>query len=281
MILTVDLGNTTVRLCAVREQDGELQVCRSARLKTERGRSGREYTEAIGAVLAQWRGSAADPSSPDFSETDCFETGCFGAALCSVVPALTAPLRRGLETLLGRPVLEITSRLDTGLILRVPEPERIGADRLADAAWAAAHVPLPAVTVDLGTATTFSVVDEGGAFLGGVIAPGMSVGLRALTESAAQLPAVELKIPERVIGTRTEDCMRAGAVVGTAAMVDGITARIERELGRPVSLVITGGYARYAAPLCAHPHVCDPDVLPKGMALLCRRNASKRKGEAG
>ena len=146
--------------------------------------------------------------------------------------------------------------------------------RLVDAAYAAANFPLPVVTVDLGTATTFNVVDENRVFRGGVICPGLSTGLRALGDRCAQLPQVHLGSPRSAIGTNTEKCMLSGSVMGTAVLIDGMVQRIEEELGRPATLVVTGGLAKYVTPLCRHALTYDPELLMKGLALLYQLNAS-------
>ena len=123
----------------------------------------------------------------------------------------------------------------------IPEPEKVGRDRLVDAAWAAAHYPLPVITVDLGTATTFNVIRENSVFCGGAIAPGLDMGLGALSERTAQLPRLDLQIPK---------------------------------LGSPATLILTGGAARFVEPLVLHPHIYDPNLLLKGLAFLCERNCA-------
>ena len=155
----------------------------------------------------------------------------------------------------------------------VDEPHAVGKDRLVDAAYAAANFPLPVVTVDLGTATTFNVVDENRVFRGGVICPGLSTGLRALGDRCAQLPQVHLGSPRSAIGTNTEKCMLSGSVMGTAVLIDGMVQRIEEELGCPATLVVTGGLAKYVTPLCRHALTYDPELLMKGLALLYQLNA--------
>ena len=155
----------------------------------------------------------------------------------------------------------------------VPDPEAVGKDRIADAAYAAANYPLPVVTVDLGTATTFNVVDGDRVFRGGVICPGLSTGLRALGDRCAQLPQIHLARPRHAIGTTTSECMLSGSVMGTAVLLDGMTQRIEEELGSPVTLVLTGGLAKYVAPLCRHPLTYDPELMLKGLALLYELNS--------
>ena len=170
-----------------------------------------------------------------------------------------------------------TPEIRTGLTMGVPDPHAVGKDRIVDAAYAAANFPLPVITVDLGTATTFNVVDENRVFRGGVICPGLSTGLRALGERCAQLPQVHLSSPKNAIGTNTESCMLSGSVLGTAVLLDGIAARIEEELGRPATLVVTGGLAKYVTPLCRHPLTYDPELLLKGLALLYQLNAPQHE----
>ena len=177
---------------------------------------------------------------------------------------------------LGKKPVIVSPEIRTGLTMGVPDPHAVGKDRIVDAAYAAANFPLPVITVDLGTATTFNVVDENRVFRGGVICPGLSTGLRALGERCAQLPQVHLSSPKNAIGTNTESCMLSGSVLGTAVLLDGIAARIEEELGRPATLVVTGGLAKYVTPLCRHPLTYDPELLLKGLALLYQLNAPQQ-----
>jgi type III pantothenate kinase len=256
MIFTIDIGNTTIGLCGLERTADGYRTRFSLHMNTVREKSAQEYRIELNRLLARENIALSDWE---------------GAALSSVVPCLTDRLRSAVKALTGIAPLLVTAQSDTGLTLAVAKPEQVGLDRIADAAWAAAHFPLPVVTVDLGTATTMNVVDEGGVFLGGLIAPGISTGLQALSTRAAQLPQIELSIPTSVIGKSTEECMCAGVVSGTAAMIDGIVARIEQELGKPVSLVLTGGLARYVDSLCRHPHVYDPALLSKGLATIYER----------
>lgn len=257
MILTIDIGNTTVALGCL-EREGENYAIRYAgKMSTLPAWGAADYLQTMRRMLKK-AGVG----------TEALE----GAVLSSVVPCLVAPLRCCVRAMLGKEPVVITSQSDTGLSYQVPDPQRVGLDRLVDAAWVANRFPLPAVTVDMGTATTFNVLDEGAQFLGGIIAPGLQTALGALSDRAAQLPEVELVTPGYVIGRNTEECMLSGAVAGAAAMIDGMVARIERELGKPVTLVMTGGLARHVESLCSHPHVYDPHLLSKGLALLYERN---------
>ena len=173
------------------------------------------------------------------------------------------------------PVVVITSKSLTGLVFRSIDMSTLGHDRIVDAAWAAANVKLPAVTVDMGTATTFNVIDEGGIFLGGMIAAGIRTGLWGLNQRTAALPIPKERQPNGLIGKKTVDCLLSGAYNGSAAMIDGMVSRVEEELGKPVTLVMTGGHAITVRNLCRHEVVYEPNLLMKGLAFLFEKNAPR------
>ena len=256
MILTVDIGNTTVCVCGVERRE-ELTTRFCTRLSTVTGKSAGAYAAELREALEQ---------------AGVFLEEIEGAVVSSVVPALNEPIHGCIREVLGREPVWITCRSRTGLTLDVEHPEKLGIDRIVDAAWVAANCPLPAVTVDLGTCTTFNVIDEGGVFRGGAITVGMATGLKALAARAAQLPELRLDTVGSVIGRNTVACMESGAAIGTAAMIDGMVDRMERELGAPATLVLTGGMARYAEPFCTHPHIYEPHLLAKGLLLLYEWN---------
>ena len=215
MILAIDIGNTTVALGGIK--DG--RVCFVAHMDTVRTRTAAEYRAEMEKVFAHRR----HPEKPIRFE---------GAVLTSVVPSITGALAECARYYTGKKPVIVSPEIRTGLTMGVPNPAAVGKDRLVDAA---AKFPLPVITVDLGTATTFNVVDENRVFRGGVICPGLSTGLRALGERCAQLPQVHLASPKNAIGTNTESCMLSGSVLGTAVLLDGITQRIEGppgDLGR-------------------------------------------------
>lgn len=250
MILTLDIGNTTIGVNgAKRVYPDDYRVVFGEKIPTAKT----DLYDALRAVLER-----ADVSPREIE----------GAALSSVVPRSNEPIVSAAKRLIGNAPVQISAKCCKGLKFGVEDPSRLGSDRLADSAWAAERYALPAVTVDMGTATTFNVIDENRVFLGGLIAPGTETSLTALSKRAAQLPALEASAPPRLIGKNTEECMLSGAVTGAAAMIDGITARVESELGKTASLIITGGWAAVTEGLCLHPHVFDPLLLPKGLAFL-------------
>ena len=259
MILAIDIGNTTVTLGGVQTAAQMYSLEFTARIDINRTWSASQYESAIRQLLEN-----ENLSPSDFR----------GIIISSVVPPVLTLLQECVRHLFGMEPLLVTSESDLGMTFSIPHPEKVGRDRLVDAAWAAAHYPLPVITVDLGTATTFNVIRENSVFCGGAIAPGLDMGLNALAERTAQLPRLDLQTPEHIIGRNTEECILSGTIVGMAAMLDGMVQRIEAELGSPATLVLTGGAARFIEPLVLHPHIYDPDLLLKGLAFLCERNCA-------
>ncbi len=253
MLLAVDIGNTNICLGLL---DGG-RTLRAARMVTRPKCTADEYAAELNFLLARLGFAAA---------------GCEGVILSSVVPGLTAPLAAACRRLTGQNPLTVGCALDTGLTFAVPAPERLGADRIADAAAAAEGYPLPVMTVDLGTATTCNVVDAQRRFLGGFILAGVQTGLRAVSAGAAQLPPIAPQAAAALIGTDTVSALNNGAVYGTAACIDGLCDRVEAELGTALTVVLTGGLGPLIAPACRRKVLYDPDLLFKGLGLLWQKN---------
>lgn len=253
MLLAVDIGNTNICI-GILEGD---TVCHTTRMVTRPRCTADEYTAELKFLLRRLHVDAAQAE---------------GVIVCSVVPSLTRALSSACRRLTGCKPMLVSAALDTGLTMDVDEPERVGQDRIADAAAAAAHYPLPCMTVDLGTATTYNVIGTGGVFLGGFIVPGVQTSLRAISTRTAQLPPIAPESPDQLIGKNTVACLNNGAMFGTAAMLDGLADRVERDLGKPLTIVATGGLAPYIMPCCTRKVHYDADLLFHGLALLYRRN---------
>ncbi len=164
------------------------------------------------------------------------------AMMCSVVPRLTANWSEALQTYLGIDVQLCTAKaLGSAFACSYPYPHEIGMDYIADALGALHIYGAPVVVFDFGTATNISVVDERGIFKGGIIAPGVETGAAALFSKATQLTSVALRAPEHVVGQSTDECIRAGVVLGEAARVDGLVQMIFDELGYSAPVIATGG----------------------------------------
>lgn len=244
MLLTVDIGNTTVAIAGLR---GE-QVVFVKKLPSD---PALDWTASLKELL---EGVEAQ-----------------GAVLSSVVPALTGPVGEGLRAITGKPVLVVDQSTDTGLDLSGYDTANLGMDRVVDCVAALARYTPPVAVFDMGTATTLSVVDRGGLFRGGMILPGLALSLEALSARAAQLPPITLSQPEGLLGTDTVSCMKYGALYGAAGAIEGIVGRLEEELG-PLTVVLTGGNSTLVRPLLRISTAWEPHLTFLGLGELWRRN---------
>ena len=176
-----------------------------------------------------------------------------------------------LAALTGKPVLTVDKSTPTGLSLGTYDASNLGMDRIVDCVAALSRFAPPVAVFDMGTATTLSVVGADGIFRGGMILPGLSLSVEALSAKAAQLPPITLSPPEGLIGTNTETCMRYGALYGAAGAIEGIVARLEEELG-PLTVVLTGGNSAYVRPLLRIPTAWEPHLTFLGLRALFEHN---------
>ena len=254
MILAIDMGNTNTVIGGIDEKETHF----IERVTTDQGRTATEYAVTIKSILEMHE------ISPREIE---------GAILSSVVPPLNAVILSAVKKVLGIRPLLVGPGIKTGINILMDNPKTVGSDMIVDAVAAIRDYPCPLIIIDMGTATTMSVVDQAGNYIGGVILPGLRVSLDSLSGKAAQLPFISLDIPDRVIGKNTIECMRAGIMYGSAAMIDGIIDRMEAELHHPATVIATGGLARFVTPLCRHSIVYDDDLLLKGLLILYEKNA--------
>jgi type III pantothenate kinase len=192
-----------------------------------------------------------------------------GAAIGSVVPPVTAPLAEACRSWLGVQPLLVDAQAGLPIRLDVDEPLTVGADRIINTLAASRLYGADTVVVDLGTATTYDCITADGVFLGGVIAPGVQTSADTLVRRTSKLPATELVPPARVIGRRTEECIRAGVLFGAAEAIDGIVRRIKGEwpTPRPPRVVATGGLAESLAPHCREIERVEPHLTLIGLRL--------------
>ena len=178
-----------------------------------------------------------------------------------------------MKSLTGKEFLVVTNQMKLGMKIKMDIPSQVGADLLVDAAAALSLFPPPLAIFDMGTATTMSVIDREGNYIGGVIMPGLRLSMDALSGRAAQLPFINLdEPPMHLIGKNTVDCMKAGAVYSNAAMIDGLIERVEAELGEPVTAVATGGLMGVVLPFCKREIHYDENLLLIGLLSLYESN---------
>lgn len=192
-----------------------------------------------------------------------------GAAIGSVVPAVTAPLVEACERWLGVKARVIDARAGLPIVLQVDEPLTVGADRILNTLAASRIYAADTIVVDLGTATTYDCITAEGVFFGGIIAPGLRTSADTLIRRTSKLPATELVPPVRAIGTRTEECIRAGVLFGAADAIDGLVRRIKAEWpnGRVPKIVATGGLAPLVTSICREIDLVEPFLTLYGLQI--------------
>lgn len=252
MILTVDIGNTNITVGAY---EGE-KLSFISRLATDKLRTSDQYAIELHNIL----------------HLNGLSSSLEGAIVSSVVPLVGAAMCSAIKKLGNVTPMVLGPGIRTGLNIRIDNPAQLGADLAAGAVAAIAKYPTPCIIFDLGTATTISVIDKDGAFLGGAIAAGPATTLDALATHTAQLPYIDFTAPQKIIGSNTVDCMKSGIVVGAAAMLDGMAKRMEAELGCQATLVATGGLASSVAKYCEREVIIDDNLLLEGLRLIYNKN---------
>lgn len=256
MILTIDVGNTNTVIGGF---DDDRLVFES-RIATNNSRMEDEYAIALADILRLY--------GHDASEID-------GAILSSVVPPVTSQLKGAMEKVCGCRVMTVGPGIKTGLNIKIDEPASLGADLAAVAVGAKEYYPLPAIVIDMGTATKILAVDKTGAFIGGIIAPGVKISNEALAAQTASLPLIGISTApiKTVIGTNTIDCMRSGLLYGAAFMVDGMIEHFEQEIGEKCTVIATGGFSSIIKPLCKKEFILDTSLIMKGLLEIYKKNA--------
>lgn len=253
MIIAIDIGNTNIVIGGIQGTE----ILFEARLRTESTKTSDEYSIDIKMIL-----ELHDVPLSDIE----------GAIVASVVPQVLNSMKTALLKLTGKNCLVVGPGVKTGLNIKVENPAQTGADLVVGCVAALREHKPPMIVIDMGTATTMMVLDAAGSFVGGCICPGMKISLEALTDRTALLPGLQLDQPKRAIGRNTVDCMRSGIMFGTASMLDGMIERMETELGYPVTVIATGGMARFVTPLCRREIIYDKKLILKGLAYLYREN---------
>lgn len=253
MILALDVGNTHI---VVGCMEG-LELRHIFRLETHIQRTEHEYAVLLQQML---RFGGIEPK------------GFEGAIIASVVPSMTATLKAAVQILTGVKALVVGAGIKTGLNIKIDNPAQLGSDLVVGAVAALDSYAPPLVVVDMGTAMTFTAIDGESRLRGGAIMPGIALSLSALASGTSQLPRVAVEAPKSCIGTNTVDCMKSGAVYGTAAAIDGLLDRMEQELGTPLRVIATGQLSRTITPHCRRNILCDDHLLLRGLALIYARN---------
>jgi type III pantothenate kinase len=256
MLLVVDVGNTQTHFGVF--PPGSNTVSEHWRFATVRDSTGDELGAKLANLLALRGLSFEDVNRSIVSST---------------VPQLSEQWTQMAERYLGHPMLVVGPSIRTGMPIRIDNPREVGADRLVNAVAAYERVGDTCVVVDFGTAITYDAVSAAGEYLGGIITPGAEISIDALYDRAAKLPKVELAEPRALIGKSTVDAIRSGIVYGFAGQVEGIVARLRRELGAATTVIATGGLAGVLVPFIRETIDDVDDLLTlTGLRLIYERN---------
>ncbi len=253
MLLTIDIGNTNITLGAY---DGST-LSFSARLATDQKKTSDQYAVEIKNLLALYELNPVDIE-------DCI--------IASVVPSAGRSVSNAVSKLCHVVPLILGPGVKTGLNIKIDDPSQLGADLVAGAVGAIDAYTLPCVIIDMGTASTISVVDENSTFLGGIIAAGVRLTLKALSENTAQLSSIPIAAPQSVIGKNTTECMQSGLVYGAAAMIDGLIERICAQLGSTPTIVATGGLSKEIITYCKSNIIYNENLLLDGLRVIYEKN---------
>ena len=260
MILAIDVGNTNIIIGVIDAK----KTYFVERITTTIGKPNLEYAVALKSILEIYH------IAPDQLD---------GAIVSSVVPPLNRTILAAIRKITGLNAMLVGSGMKTGLNILMDNPKSVGSDMIVNAVGALAEHEPPIIIIEMGTATTMSVIDKNGRYVGGAILPGLRVSLDSMSASTAQLPRISLDTPRRVIGKNTIDCMRSGVIFGNAAMIDGMLDRIEEELGEKTSIIATGGISKIVLPLCSHTITYDGALLMKGLLHLYEKNRRTEKSK--
>lgn len=249
MILAIDVGNTNIVAALVRGNE-VIQKCRYDTLRQEEEQYHSQYlTELV--------------RNENLS----------GVIISSVVPEINDTLKKVCKELTGISPIFVSDLLHTGLTIRYDNPHKLGADLIAVAVGAVHQYGCPVIVIDIGTATTFSIINDKREYLGGMIAPGPYVSMKALASMTSQLLETELTVTDKIIGTNTVDCIRIGILTAHSAMIDGMLERVISSLGMPdMKIVATGGFADQVTAMCTHKMIDDANLIFKGLYTLYQMN---------
>ena len=253
MILTIDIGNTNIVIGCF--DNGRLRF--HERFETNQRAASLEYAVILRETFSLY--------GIDVSYIE-------GGIISSVVPSVTDTIKTAVERFTHSRFLVVGPGIKTGLKMEVDNPAQQGSDLVVGAVAGVHNYPVPQILIDMGTATTVSVITRNKAFIGKMILPGVAISLEALASRTAQLPKVSLDPPKELIGSNTVDSIKSGILYGNAGALDGLIDRIEEELGETCTVVATGGLACVITPLCRHQILLDEDLLLKGLLLLYEKN---------
>jgi len=263
MLLAIDSGNTNGTF-GLFSESGEL--LKTWRLSTSATRTEDEYAVWFTQML-----------SLEGLEASAIQD----IIVANVVPATQQPLARFCQNVFGKPPLCIgDSNVHLGIEIVTDTPQEAGDDRVVNVIAGHDIIKGPGVVIDFGTATTFDVMDAAGNYMGGIIAPGVNLSLKALSDAAAQLPMIPVEKPEKVMGKRTKEAMQSGIYWGYVSLIEGLITRLENEIGTPLKVIATGGLSHLFAESIERIEAVDLDLTLRGLWIIHQRSRQAHQKEA-
>lgn len=249
MLLTADIGNTSITL-GLFDEDALVE---EFRLASDKDLPLEEYEVLLKTLFK------------DFSIDGCI--------IGSVVEELNKKFKTAVDNVFKINAIMLSSHINTGVKIALEFPEEAGADRIANAVGAYVLYNRPTIVVDFGTATSFDIINEKGEFIGGVIAPGVSLQMKVLNKFTSKLPRIDVAISSRAIGNNTSEAILSGVIRGAACMVDGLVEQCEKELGQKATIVATGGYSGLISSYMKRPFdFINPTLTLEGLRHLYMLN---------
>ncbi len=256
MLITIDIGNSYVSFGCYKEEKLEFV----SDIVTNSKKSVDQYAVEIGNIMKLY--------DVDTKKID-------GGIISSVVPELTAVVSGAIKKLCDIECLIVGPGVKSGININIENPAQLGADTVAEAVAVINKFPCPAIICDLGTATVIGVIDKNKNFNGCIIAAGVGTTSESFSKNTALLPHVSIEIPKRLVGKNTVNSVQSGLIFGTAAMIDGLISRIERELGEKTTVVATGKMTEKIIPHCDRDiKICDYLVF-EGLRIIYNKNQEK------
>lgn len=253
MVFAIDIGNTNIVIGCFQNE----KILFTERISTNQTGTALEYAVSLKSILEIYGLKSQDIE---------------GSILSSVVPSITHTVQHAVETITRKKCMIVGPGIKTGLKIAIDNPAQLGSDMVIAAIAALDQYSGPLALIDMGTATTVSVLNQKNEFIGGMIMPGVAVSMNALIDKTAQLPKIAFEPPKKKIGSNTVDSMKSGMIYGFAGSIDGLISHIEEELQMPVTAIATGGLAETIIPHCKHSILLDDTLLLKGMRIIYQKN---------
>lgn len=251
MLLGVDIGNTTIYFGIINDE----KIEKTFRISTEKARTADEYTIIIKNVLEE------NTSIKEITDI----------IMASVVPEITNEVEKALYNITGLNTIIVKRDIPKTFYMSEECVRALGADLIADSTGAISKYQTPIIVFDMGTATTCSVINKEGKFMGGMICPGLKTSVDALIGKASQLSNFTLGNPKQVVGLDTAECINAGAIFGHSSMINGLRKKVEEETGEKYTVVLTGGNSDYVEKYVDHDIIQDKNLIFEGLKELYKQ----------